>query len=674
MNIQQKRFVFSVLWAVQSLAFHAQPNHTIITRLIDQLSAFRQEKTYVHTDRTDYRPGDRMWLKVYLVDALSHVPVTESRYVYVELISPVGVIESRVKLICREGVYAGYLDIPAGAAGGSYRLRSYTEWMANVPDYVGLKTVYIGRKTTPRPIQYAAARTYGPVAGPLQYRKADGRIKVTTSAHDDSLCLVAHCRAYPFFIGKISYRRPVVFLEDSIPQGIVELLLIDRQLNIVDRLQFYSDNDRERCRLQIATDEAVHAPNDSVTLQLSIPELHDNERADISVSVTSVPPGAVHKPSSILSHLFLATDMAGGLENPEQFEGCALRVDSLLRSQRWTRYDLSKVLKGHYAQPAHEREQSNSISGSVRSLLFKKPVAGATVSLISLQTGIYAETTTDGAGRFRFQNLDFPEHTQYVLRALKPKGSDRVELLIDERAALPFSASAVVNDGGERMDMAADSLTETPSDAIVLDDVEVTAKRHSASSKADAYARLADFSFGTQQIKEMDATCLHEVIRRIPSVFIRENKCYIRATSSINEDHPAAVVIDGVFVESDYDLDNIQMQDVARVDVFKTGSTAIWGTRGGSGVISITSKAGNYGIVDVEQLNQKKVSPLGYQRPEAFSRHAVGTRKTLYWNPNVTAETLRFGTNNATGRYLVVLEGVTNEGRLIHEEQEIGVQ
>ena len=32
---------------------------------------------------------------------------------------------------------------------------------------------------------------------------------------------------------------------------------------------------------------------------------------------------------------------------------------------------------------------------------------------------------------------------------------------------------------------------------------------------------------------------------------------------------PAAIAIDGIFLNDDYDLDNVQMSDVERVDVFK---------------------------------------------------------------------------------------------------------
>ena len=63
---------------------------------------------------------------MYVVEALSHIPTNESRYAYVELISPNGALVSRIKLKENEGAYFGYLDIPANAKTGRYVLRSYT--------------------------------------------------------------------------------------------------------------------------------------------------------------------------------------------------------------------------------------------------------------------------------------------------------------------------------------------------------------------------------------------------------------------------------------------------------------------------------------------------------------------------------------------------------------------
>ena len=93
----------------------AQEPATVIDRIVQQIRLFPQEKTYMHTDASDYAPGDRIWVKVYIVNALTHEPTEESHYVYVELTDDEGLTVNRVKLMNREGIYAGFVDIPTTA-------------------------------------------------------------------------------------------------------------------------------------------------------------------------------------------------------------------------------------------------------------------------------------------------------------------------------------------------------------------------------------------------------------------------------------------------------------------------------------------------------------------------------------------------------------------------------
>lgn len=71
----------------------------------------------VVTDKGRYIAGDTIWLRAFVADAASHKPVTESRYVYVELRNPFNGLASRVKLMCRDG----RLQRPYPTGSGSNR-------------------------------------------------------------------------------------------------------------------------------------------------------------------------------------------------------------------------------------------------------------------------------------------------------------------------------------------------------------------------------------------------------------------------------------------------------------------------------------------------------------------------------------------------------------------------
>jgi len=69
----------------------------------------------------------------------------------------------------------------------------------------------------------------------------------------------------------------------------------------------------------------------------------------------------------------------------------------------------------------------------------------------------------------------------------------------------------------------------------------------------------------------------------------------IRGIGSITADASPLVVLDGMVVSNDY-LNSINMDDVASIEVLKdAASAAIYGSRGGNGIIMITSKKGKRG-------------------------------------------------------------------------------
>ena len=63
-----------------------------------QLSYFPQEKIHLQTDRGIYMSGETLWFRAHLVDALMLKQANASRYVYVELVNPLGNLVERVKI------------------------------------------------------------------------------------------------------------------------------------------------------------------------------------------------------------------------------------------------------------------------------------------------------------------------------------------------------------------------------------------------------------------------------------------------------------------------------------------------------------------------------------------------------------------------------------------------
>ncbi|MDP4239522.1 MAG: TonB-dependent receptor plug domain-containing protein [Bacteroidota bacterium] len=141
----------SILTLLALIAFtalsHAQESeeNPIKKLFIDQLSAFPQEKIYVQTNKGSYYPGETIWMRVHLVDAIFMKQANASRYVYVELINPAKHLVERVKLRPDStGCFYGHIQLDEEIGEGDYLLRAYTRFMQNVgEDYFFTKHLYI---------------------------------------------------------------------------------------------------------------------------------------------------------------------------------------------------------------------------------------------------------------------------------------------------------------------------------------------------------------------------------------------------------------------------------------------------------------------------------------------------------------------------------------------------
>ncbi len=91
-----------------------------------------QEKVYIHTDNQCYFVGDTLWYKAYVVQAGTLQPTDMSRMLYVELLSPDGLlVERQTIVISPKGYTCGQFELRDSLYSGYYELRAYTRWMLN---------------------------------------------------------------------------------------------------------------------------------------------------------------------------------------------------------------------------------------------------------------------------------------------------------------------------------------------------------------------------------------------------------------------------------------------------------------------------------------------------------------------------------------------------------------
>ena len=128
-------------------------------RILDYYQKVPQEQIYVHTDKPYYVPGDTVWFRAHLVDAVTHTPISRSRYVYVELHEqqPDTLVQRIIVKCDSDGVFANALVLPRELKGGCYTLAAYTQWMRNFPaERFFYKQLLVVANTSPSGSQYEA--------------------------------------------------------------------------------------------------------------------------------------------------------------------------------------------------------------------------------------------------------------------------------------------------------------------------------------------------------------------------------------------------------------------------------------------------------------------------------------------------------------------------------------
>ncbi len=136
-------------------AFAASKESAFINQLKAQLFSYlkvnNEEKVYVQTDKTIYKPGEYIWFNAFLTDASSGKPSGISNIVYVELFDPKGNLAKRSKIHVQQGMAGGEMYIEDSRPGGLYKLKAYTSWMKNFgEDRYFEKDLQVQQVITPR--------------------------------------------------------------------------------------------------------------------------------------------------------------------------------------------------------------------------------------------------------------------------------------------------------------------------------------------------------------------------------------------------------------------------------------------------------------------------------------------------------------------------------------------
>ena len=528
-------------------------------------------------------------------------------------------------------------------------------------------------------------------------------LKPAEYTQSDDLYLLAHTRGIVHFVDLLSHNNPRVVLPTELfPSGVVQLMLFNSDLNPVsERLFFINHQDQAQVTYQPDPENFTHRSliKNSVMLRGS-----DGEplTGNFSVSVTSDSEVTPDSTSSILTQLLLTSDLRGHIENPAYYfqnkRTSAYMLDLLMLTQGWRRYDMAGLAQGRYSGPAMPVEIGPTISGTVKNMDFGRPVANAEVTAVSITKGFIHSVQTDRQGRFDLPVNEFPEGTTLVVSA-ENRGLLRLELTLDKETFPKRTLPPAITSGIDRRIMAKYTdkaelqfVAENGERVYDLPEVTITA-RQVLPSRSALYTRGSVSATVTDEVLEkFVAGDIYGVIKnQLPSIQLAYNDepppRYHISLSPRGLPDPL-ILINETPVDISV-LDMLNVSDIEQIDIIR--STSVYGDRSYGGVISIYMKIGSGSgkRADIPQEHIKYVLPLGYQQPVEFYAPKYDTpekrnaqtpdlRTTIHWQPVVQtdstgAASFEFYTAGEQSSYTVVIEGLSDDGKIIKKEGKLFV-
>ena len=519
----------------------------------------------------------------------------------------------------------------------------------------------------------------------------NGRIVYQVINHSDrpnnSLYMLVHSR------GKVSAFYPVNLLGGKIPEtvlpaGINSFSIIDTLGNVLcERLLF--DWALNLPGIKMKADSPAYGRREAVNLDFFVSS-PQGKPLDGKYLVSVTDSRTVQKDTladNIVSYFLMTSDIKGHIEDPASYfadnsASTREKMDILMLTQGWRRFNTADVVKGEIAKPAYYLEEGQALSGKVTNILGKPPKKCDVIAL-SMYRNTIRTTQTDSLGRFLIEGIEFPDSTSFVLKADSKKSLINVEITPDtddflkSAGILPIPRSIRIPAPLEYFQQSKDKYYfEGGMKGVNLDEITVVAEKKKSSSANQYYSGLGDVNVTSKELEKYSSMNLKTILSTLPGVLVMGDRISIRGSMA----NPYFIV-DGFSTESFEEISYLTANDIAEISVFKGASAAIFGSRGGNGAIAITLKSGaDRTSITPTSPSLVHILPLGYQKPAQFyvpkydiESVRLGTtpdlRTTIYWNPALSSDStgtvhVKFFTADKANDYSVVLEGITNSGEI----------
>ena len=479
---------------------------------------------------------------------------------------------------------------------------------------------------------------------------------------------------------------------NTLPHGLVDFYLFDANKELKSRRTIF--NEQYSSVVSIIPDKQEYPSRQKAKLTISIT---DNEgkpvKAVFSVSITDKKLTG----EDLQMHaadIYMLNRNNGGLlvndliTNSESRDLVAITVSS---AEQWKR-NLPEVKtdKDFYWDGL---EIKGRVADNQNS-----PLTGQIIMLMPEQENATLNDSTDDKGAFVFRDIAFYGKKRFHVMIPSVYNKQQKYGIGQEATAFPVvNTASIFNPNG----ISFRSLTafkQLHLDSSVAGNTKIylqqlVLKEAGGSKKTNEPKKgLAPHRITAEQLDKLSFSNTADAVKMVPGVMMMGRKLTIRGgfmtpTGDLSDIEPL-LIVDGVPSHAasvvDY-LNSIPPSQIEYIEVFTGPDAAMYGTRGGNGVIIV--KTSNQIRNNKSNEESQTIVASGFYKEQNFyeppydsyavrDASFVDNRATIYWNGQVITDdagkaTVSFYTADLKNDYNVTVQGITEKGELIFKTHTI---
>lgn len=527
--------------------------------------------------------------------------------------------------------------------------------------------------------------------------------------------LLAHTRGYITYASQIRLRGTRGFSKidkSALPEGITHIALFDESMKpIAERLVFVDK--QEGLTVSVNPDKDSYGARELATIGIKVTDQAGNP-VQGSFSLSAFNAGLVQNDQSdynIRTNLLLSSDLRGHIKDPSQYfvadEEASQQLDLLMMVNGWSRFDWSEI-----EQTEEENKFPVEIGLNLEGRLLKNNGGAAKEGKVLLVNASKDTKDTpyafaDEDGYFSFQNLHYYDTTSLRLQGFQRGGMKNVKFELDSTVEIPpFNKTYELSsffDNPLRVNafkkyaktaLQIDSTYRRVNGITYLGDVTVVADKRkekyrvlqSQYGEGESYLNFDEIPF--EQKAGRDPYNL--MLGRVAGFTMLPAQQQINIDPSIQDDPinrvprlrqgpfigAPLVFLDNVEVTWDQ-IYEIQAVDIDYVEVYKSSSSAMFGTRGASGAMAFYTLKGKKMFENQPKPGMLHTKFQGYHSPREFyaprydtkrrQRYIPDERATIFWAPMIRTNAegeamIDFYTPDQSGYVSIDLQGISLTG------------